>query len=229
MAAAFIGQIRRGCAPGYGVLRRLRNSGLALLLPIAAAAEPLTIAALGDSLTQGYGLPTEDGFVPQMEAWLQAQGADVVLINAGVSGDTTAGGLSRVGWTLTPDVDLLIVALGGNDMLRGIDPALTRQNLDGILQAATQAGVRVLLVGMEAPGNFGPEYKAEFDAIYPELAKIHETALFPNFFGGLLDGDRAAAMQVYMQSDNIHPNAEGVGQIVAAMGPVLLDFMQALD
>jgi acyl-CoA thioesterase I len=214
---------------GYGVFRQMRNGAFAIALPFAAAAEPVTIAALGDSLTQGYGLATEDGFVPQMQAWLQAQGMDVEMINAGVSGDTTAGGLSRVGWTLAPEVDVMIVALGGNDMLRGIDPALTRSNLSGILTAAAQAGVRVMLVGIEAPGNFGPEYKADFDAIFPELAQEFGAGLFPNFFEGLMKGDRNLAIQVYMQSDGIHPNAEGVAQIVDAMGPVLMDMIQARD
>jgi acyl-CoA thioesterase-1 len=207
----------------------LRNLCLTFLMPIAAAAEPVTIAALGDSLTQGYGLPTEQGFVPQLERWLQAQGMDAVVVNAGVSGDTTAGGLSRVGWTLTPDVDVMIVALGGNDMLRGIDPALTRNNLDGILSAAADAGVEVFLVGMEAPGNFGPDFKTDFDAIYPDLAQIHGAALFSNFFEGLLKGDRGTAMQAFMQDDGIHPNADGVGQIVAAMGPALLNMLQSAE
>ena len=101
-----------------------------------ARAEPVTIAALGDSLTQGYGLPQEAGFVPQLQDWLRAEGADVVLINAGVSGDTTAGGAARVDWTLTPEVDAMIVALGGNDLLRGIDPGVSRENLDKILAVA---------------------------------------------------------------------------------------------
>ncbi|MEX0309274.1 MAG: GDSL-type esterase/lipase family protein, partial [Tateyamaria sp.] len=113
-----------------------------------AAAEPVTIAALGDSLTQGYGLPIEQGFVPQLQAWLTQAGHDVQVINAGVSGDTTQGGLSRVAWTLTPDVDAMIVALGGNDLLRGIGPEVSRANLDGIVQAATEAGVEVLVIGM---------------------------------------------------------------------------------
>ncbi|TCP21804.1 acyl-CoA thioesterase-1 [Rhodovulum adriaticum] len=189
----------------------------------AAQAEQITIAALGDSLTQGYGLPQEDGFVPQMQAWLRAQGADVQVINAGVSGDTTAGGLSRVGWTLTPDVDAMIVALGGNDLLRGINPAASRANLDGILSAAGDAGVAVLLVGMQAPGNYGPDYKAAFDAMYPDLAATHGTLYFESFLKGLTDlPDRGAAMRDYMQGDGIHPSAAGVALIVQAMGPKVL-------
>jgi len=198
--------------------------------PLATMAQgrTITIAALGDSLTQGYGLPEQDGFVPQLEAWLQGHGADVRLINAGVSGDTTAGGLSRVAWTLTPDVDAMIVALGGNDFLRGIDPASSRANLRAILEAAQVQAVPVLLVGIEASGNYGPDYKADFNAMYPELAAEFGTGLYPSFFDGLLaDGDMAAAREVYLQSDGIHPNAEGVALIVAALGPAVLELMGA--
>ena len=135
-------------------------------LPSLGCADEIVIAALGDSLTQGFGLVQEDGFVPQMQTWLSRQGIDARLINAGVSGDTTAGGLSRVAWTLTPEVDAMIVALGGNDFLRGFAPDVSRANLEGILQAADAAEVEVLLVGMQAPGNYGPDYKLAFDAIY---------------------------------------------------------------
>lgn len=199
--------------------------GIAFLWPGMLAAEEVVIAALGDSLTQGYGLVTEDGFVPQLQTWLQAQGADVRLINAGVSGDTTAGGLSRAAWTMTPDVDGMIVALGGNDLLRGIDPSVSRANLDGILQAAAEADVAVLLVGMQAPGNYGPEYKAAFDTIYPDLAETYETLLAPSFFAGISAENDLAEARAYMQADGIHPNAEGVIKIVAELGPDVLDLI----
>ena len=191
-----------------------------------AAADEVTIAALGDSLTQGFGLVPEDGFVPQLERWLGAQGAEVRLINAGVSGDTTAGGLSRVAWTLTPDVDAMIVALGGNDVLRGIGPEVARANIDGILSAAEEAEVSVLLVGIEAPGNYGPAYKAEFEAIYPELSDAYGTLLAPSFFEGL-PGSDPAALAPFLQADNIHPNAEGVRRIVEALGPRVLELITA--
>lgn len=206
--------------------------GVVLVLSGPVAAEPLVIAALGDSLTQGYGLPAEDGFVPRLQSWLDENGADVTLINAGVSGDTTAGGLSRVGWTLTPDVDGMIVALGGNDLLRGLDPSVSRENIDGILQAAEDADVEVLLVGMTAPGNFGPEYKASFDAIYPDLAAQYETVFLESFFQGLaVDGKlpELSQAQAYFQADGVHPNAEGVNRIVAAMGPKLLDLIDTIE
>ena len=190
----------------------------------AAAAEPVTIAALGDSLTQGYGLAQADGFVPQLQAWLDAQGAKVTLINAGVSGDTTAGGAARVAWTLTPDVDAMIVALGGNDMLRGLAPADARSNLDSILRAAQQAGVEVLLVGMRAPGNFGPDYKTKFDALYPALAQEYGTGFVPDFLGAITgDGADPSAINGRMQADGIHPNPAGVALIVQALGPSVLD------
>ena len=194
------------------------------LWPVTVAADDVVIAALGDSLTQGYGLPQEQGFVPQLQTWLAGQGVDAQLINAGVSGDTTAGGLSRVGWTLTPDVDAMIVALGGNDLLRGIDPAVTRANLAGILEAARTSQVDVLIVGMTAPGNFGPEYKEAFDAIYPELAEQYNALYTPNFFAGLeVEGGDPASVRQFMQPDGIHPNAEGVGKIVQALGPFVAD------
>lgn len=185
------------------------------------------MAALGDSLTQGYGLPAGEGFVPQLEAWLEERGADVALVNAGVSGDTTAGGLSRVDWTLTEEVDAMVVALGGNDLLRGIDPSESRRNLDGILSAADAAGVEVLLVGMEAPGNYGPEYKAAFDGMYGALADKWEVPLAGNFLGALTElPDRQAAMRDYMQDDGIHPNADGVALVVEALGPDVLDLVE---
>jgi acyl-CoA thioesterase-1 len=223
--------IRSAVLPaGYGAIRAARNLCATLVLTIMPAmADPVTVAALGDSLTQGYGLPEADGFVLQLERWLVTQGADVRVLNAGVSGDTTQGGLSRVGWTLTDDVDALIVALGGNDLLRGIDPAVSRANLDGILRAAGERGLPVLLVGMQAPGNYGPEYKAAFDAMYPELADQHSALLFEGFLAPLANlPDRDAAMATLMQPDGIHPSAAGVAVIVEAMGPSVLSLIERI-
>ena len=201
-----------------------------ILLSGAALAEPVTIAALGDSLTQGYGLPADQGFIPQLQRWLNDAGQDVQMINAGVSGDTTAGGLSRIGWTLTDEVDAVIVALGGNDMLRGIDPAVARANLDGILEIAGEAGLPVLLVGMDAPPNYGPDYVAAFEAMYPELAETHGALLHDNFLGALAAlEDRDLALRKYMQGDGIHPNAEGVALIVEDLGPSVSDLVEEAD
>ncbi|WP_375254442.1 arylesterase [Yoonia sp.] len=192
----------------------------------AAHAETVTIAALGDSLTAGYGLSQQDGFVPQLEAWLLAQGADAAVMNAGVSGDTTAGGLSRAAWTLTPEVDAMIVALGGNDFLRGLDPAVSRANLDGILAAGRDAGVEMLLVGLSVGANYGLDYKREFEAMYVDLATKYDVPLYPDFAAGL----RAASgmqdgMSEFLQADGIHPNTQGVSVIVAAMGPAVLELI----
>lgn len=195
------------------------------LLAGVALAEPLTLVALGDSLTQGYGLPQADGFVPQLEAWLRAKGADVTVVNAGVSGDTTAGGRARVDWTLTPDVDALIVNLGGNDLLRGIDPAASRANLDAILTAAGDRGLPVLLVALRAPGNYGPAFKAAFDAIYPDLAAKHGTLLTENFFAPLTDQQSRLRSPDLMQPDGIHPSAAGVALIVDYIGPKVIELL----
>lgn len=215
-----MGAIRALVKRTYGSAAAFGKAFALVLAPVVANAE-VTVAVLGDSLTHGFGLPPEAGFVPQMQNWLTAQGAEVTLINAGVSGDTTAGGLSRAAWTLTPEVDVLIVALGGNDLLRGIDPAASKTNLSGILQVAKDAGVQAVLVGMEAPGNYGPDYKATFDAIYPALAKDFDAPLIPTFFMGYPEGG-LAEVQPLMQADGIHPNADGVKTVVEAMGPLLL-------
>lgn len=198
----------------------MRNCTIALsLVATPAFAEPLTLVALGDSLTQGYGLPVEDGFVPQLQEWLADNGQEVTVVNAGVSGDTTAGGLARLDWSLSPDVDAMIVNLGGNDLLRGLEPAGSRANLDAILAGAQARGLPVLLVGMSAPGNYGPDYKAAFDAIFPELAATYAADLVPNFFAAILDPETRRFADGTMQDDGIHPNAEGVARIVAHIGP----------
>ena len=197
----------------------------------AVQAETVTVAALGDSLTAGYGLMPDDGLVAQLEDWLTAEGADVDIINAGVSGDTTAGGLSRVDWTLTPEVDAMIVTLGGNDYLRGIDPAVSRANLDGILAAGQAAGVDMLLVGLKVGGNYGADYKQAFEAMYTDLAEQYDVPLYPDFLSALrAQGDAAGSVARWMQADGIHPNREGVALIVADLGPVVLDLVtQAAD
>ncbi len=211
----------------YGALRRIRNVTFAWIVSsIAAVAEPVAVVALGDSLTQGYGLPEDEGFVPQMQAWLDAAGHEAVIINAGVSGDTTAGGLARLDWSLTPDVDALIVNLGGNDMLRGIDPAVARANLDAILSAAKDRALPVLLVGLPAPGNYGPDYKQAFDAIFPDLAAQYGTGLEVNFFAPLLNGNGAMVSPDVMQEDGIHPSAKGVTLIVNGLGPKVVELLQ---
>jgi acyl-CoA thioesterase-1 len=218
----------------YGASRPLRKPlaklamGAALLVVLGtgwgavapAAAGPLRLVALGDSLTQGYGLPPEEGLTAQLQAWLAARGEDVVVINAGVSGDTTAGGRARMGWTLAEGADALIVALGGNDLLRGLDPAMSRANLAAILDDAAARGIAVLLIPIEAPGNYGPAYSRSFDAIFPDLARREGVMLGTSFLDPLMKtGDPADVVRELLQSDGLHPSAKGVQRIVEVLGP----------
>lgn len=196
------------------------------------AGEPITVAALGDSLTAGYGLSRDQGFVPRMEAWLRARGHDVRIVNAGVSGDTTAGGASRIDWTLTPDVDAVSVALGGNDFLRGIDPATSRANLERIMARIEAAELPALMIGLVASPNYGAAWKAAFDAMYPEIAEAHGAAYAPSFFAGMTraaGGGLPAQLRPYMQADGIHPNAVGVVLVVETLGPYYEALIEAAD
>jgi len=199
-------------------------AGLVLVtLPAAsrAGAAGAVIAMLGDSLTAGYGLPDGQGLVPQLQGWMDRQGIEAHLVNAGVSGDTTAGGLARLDWTLTPDVTALVVELGANDMLRGLPPSEARANLDQILARAADRKLKVLLIGFHAPGNWGPDYKTQFDAIFPDLAAKYHVPLYPDYFAALksVDDGSAATRAELMQGDGLHPSAKGVGLIVPALGP----------
>lgn len=211
---------------GAGALASKAVLALTLAWGSAAASDQVHIFALGDSLTQGYGLLEPEGFVPQLRAWLAERGHDVRIVNGGVSGDTTAGGLSRVEWSLTPEIDAMIVTLGGNDLLRGLDPAETRSNLSGILDVAEAQDLEVLLIGMEAPGNYGADYKTDFDSIYPDLAAEYGALHVESFFGGLMqDGQPPEDLSEVMQADGIHPNAEGVRRIVETLGPRVEDLI----
>lgn len=211
----------RGCSKAVqGILVTASLTFASAFVATAARAETVHLLALGDSLTQGYGLIEEEGFVPQLRAWLAERGHDVRVVNGGVSGDTTAGGLSRVEWSLTPEIEGMIVTLGGNDLLRGIDPAASRANIEGILQVAQAKDIEVLLIGMTAPGNFGAAYKTAFDAIYPELAEQYGTLYMADFFEGLMvDGAAPEDRSSVMQADGIHPNAQGVKKVLTAVGP----------
>ncbi len=198
-----------------------------VVVPLTAQAQTITIAALGDSLTAGYGLRNGQGFVPQLQAWLDARDADVKLINAGVSGDTTRGGLARLDWTLQPSVDAMILALGGNDLLRGTNPASSARNLDRIIVGAQEKGVPVLLVGLVASRNFGPEFKGAFDGMYPELAARHDVLYEKDFLGPITAKTATAGLLAkYLQSDRLHPNAAGVGLIVENLGPRVLELAE---
>lgn len=168
---------------------------------------------LGDSLTAGYGLPVADALPTRLQARLEEQGLAVRIRNAGVSGDTTAGGRARLAWSLAEQPDAVIVALGGNDGLRGIDPAETRANLDAILTELDRRGVKALLAGMVAPPNLGRDYGRAFDRVFPALAEKHGVAFYPFLLAGV------AARPRLNQPDGIHPNAEGVAVIVERLAP----------
>jgi acyl-CoA thioesterase-1 len=185
----------------------------ALLLAAPVDAQPLRILALGTSLTQGYGLPPGTEFTTQLEAALKANGVDARIENAGVSGDTSAGGLSRLDWSLADHPEAAIVELGSNDMLRGIPPAETEKNLRAILSRLQKAHVAVLLTGMMAQRNLGADYAKEFDGIYPRLAKDYNVVFYPF----ILDG--VALNPKLNQADGMHPNPAGVKVIVARIMP----------
>jgi len=187
---------------------------IAAAAPKAGAAEG-TIVAFGDSLTAGYGLPAEDAFPSRLEAYLRARGHDWRVINAGVSGDTSAGGLARLDWALADKPDLVILELGSNDGLRGLSAEAMEENLDRILARLEAAGVRVLLAGMRAPPNLGPDYAEGFEAVYPRLAEKYGVPFYPFFLDGV------AAVPALNQPDGIHPNEAGVAEIVRRIGPLV--------
>jgi len=179
----------------------------------SAAAEPIRIVALGDSLTAGPGLAADSAFPARLEAALRARGHDVTVVDAGVSGDTARDGLARLDWSVGPDADAVIVELGANDALRGTDPAITRAALDAILTRLADRGLPVLIAGMLAPPNLGDAYAAAFNPIYGELAEEHGAELYPFFLDGVAGDSR------FNLKDGIHPNADGVGIIVERILP----------
>ena len=194
---------------------------LALLwfAPAASAAPPPRLLVLGDSLTAGYGLKAEDGFTAQLQVALKDAGRDVVVLNAGVSGDTTAGGRARIGWALGDKPDAVIVELGANDGLRGLDPKATFDNLDAIIADIRRAGLPVLLTGMLAPPNLGRDYADDFNAVFPRLAEQHDVLFYPFFLAGV------AAKPDLNQDDGIHPNPKGVRAVVDRILPYVLDLL----
>jgi acyl-CoA thioesterase I len=169
----------------------------------------------GDSLTAGYGLMPEQALPARLEAWLRAHGLPARVVDAGVSGDTTSGGLARLDWALADKPDLVILALGANDALRGIDPATVRANLDTMLKKIKASGAKVLILGMLAPPNWGEAYDHAFDKIFPELARTHQATLYPFFLAGV------AMNPKLNQPDGLHPNARGVEVLVGRIGPIV--------
>ena len=186
---------------------------MAMAWPALAADKPVRIVAFGDSLTAGLGLPAQDAFPAKLQAALKAKGLAANVVNAGVSGDTASAGLERLEWSVPDGTDGIILELGANDALRGLDPALTQKALNEILDKLAARRIPVLLAGMKAPRNLGSDYTARFDAIYPALASTHPVVFYPFFLEGV------AADPHLNQGDGLHPNAAGVDVIVARILP----------
>lgn len=180
----------------------------------------MKIMAFGDSLSAGYGLIGAESFPAQLEATLKAKGYNAKVLNAGVSGDTTSGGLDRITWALVDNPDLVILELGANDALRGLDPALVEENLDSMLKILIKNDKKILLAGMYAPPNYGEAYQKEFNAIYPRLAKRHDVILYPFFLEGV------AGNPDLNLDDGIHPTGEGVAVIVGNILPYVEKVMK---
>jgi acyl-CoA thioesterase I len=180
---------------------------------VTAADRPVNIVVLGDSLAAGLGLTVGDAFPAKLARALKAKGVAVTVVNAGASGDTASGGLGRLDWSVPPGTDAVILELGANDALRGLDPALTKTALDAILRKLSSRHIAVLLTGMRAPPNLGPDYGRDFDAIYPALASTHPVVFYPFFLDGVVGDPKLN------QGDGMHPNAAGVDAIVARILP----------
>jgi len=187
---------------------------LGLLLAPAQAA-PVRIVMLGDSIAAGYGLPPSQALPARLEAALKARGHDVTIENAGVSGDTAAGGLARLDWSVPDGTDAVIVELGANDMLRGLDPKVTREALTAIVERLRARRIEVMLTGMLASRNLGPDYQRAYDQIFPDLAKAYDLVYYPFLL------DRVALDRSLNQPDGIHPNEKGVAVMVERMVPAV--------
>ncbi len=186
-----------------------------LVLSGQAAADPYKIVGFGDSLMAGYGLDAGQGFPEQLESALRKAGHDVVIVNAGVSGDTTSGGLARLDWSIPDDTRMVILELGANDMLRGIEPQITKQNLNEMIERLQAKKIAVVLAGMLAAPNLGPDYQAAFDAIFPDLSTKYGIPLYPFFLDGV------AGEPAYQLDDGMHPNAAGVQRMVDRVLPLI--------
>jgi acyl-CoA thioesterase-1 len=222
--------MRRGSrrSSGYGVARVCVNAVAAIALmflsaSVDAQAKPIRILAFGASIIAGYGLEEQDGLPAQLEKALRARGIDATVINSGVSGETSAGGLARLDWALADDPDLVIVDLGGNDALRGLDPQATEANLDAIVARLKREGRGVLIAGMLAPPNLGADYAAAFNAVFRDVAERHDVVLYPFILDGVVMDPKLN------QEDGIHPNAAGVKVIVERMLPSVLEAIERLD
>ncbi len=198
-------------------------AGLLIAFALPSRAETLKLVGFGDSLMAAYDLAKEEGFPARLETALKERGHDVEVADAGVSGDTTSGGLSRLDWSVPDGADGVILELGANDALRGVSPENTRENLEAMIERLDERGIPVLLAGMLAPPNMGPGYEDRFNAIYPELAEKYDLVLYPFF----LDGVAAEAGMVL--SDGMHPNAAGVEEMVKRFVPVAEKFIARIE
>lgn len=204
-----------------GIKRFAVVAASALCFLSAARAEPVEIIGFGDSLMAGYNLAQGEGFTDQLAAALKAAGLETEVINAGVSGDTSTGGMERLDWSVPETADIVILELGANDMLRGITPAITRANLDAMIVKLKEKGVTVILAGMRAAPSMGATFQADFDPIYPDLARAHDLPLYPFFLDGV------ATAPDLLLGDGMHPNAKGVAEMVRRMLPIVEDAIRA--
>jgi acyl-CoA thioesterase-1 len=205
-----------------GVLMAVMSADPVAAQALATAAKPIKLAVLGDSLTAGYGLPAAAAFPVRLQKALKDKGIEVDAVNAGASGDTASGGRDRLDWSIPEGTEAVIVELGANDALRGIDPAVTRAALEDIIKKLQARRIPVMLCGMYAPRNLGPDYVAKFDPIYPELAKAYDVPLYPFFLDGV------AGDQTLTQPDGLHPTAAGVDDIVTRILPTVQAFLGPL-
>jgi acyl-CoA thioesterase-1 len=201
--------------------RVLIAAGLTMLPIQALAARGKVVTILGDSITAGYGLPAQAALPAQLHQALLALGVDNIVRGAGVSGDTTADGAARVDFSIQPGTAVVVVALGGNDLLQGIDVKVTRANLERILKRLLERHVTVVLAGLKAPPQIGRGYARDFDAIFPSLAKTYGALLYPNLLSGV------AGVPALNQADGIHPNPRGVRIIVKGLAPVVARAIRA--
>jgi acyl-CoA thioesterase-1 len=203
------------CMAAFAVVATMAGAAI-------AQARPLSIVALGDSLSAGFGLPAEAAFPAKLEKALRARGHDVEIVNAGVSGDTASAGLDRLDWSIPDGTDGVIVELGANDMLRGLDPAVPRRAIEDIVERLKARGIPVMLAGMYATPNLGADYARSFDRLYPDIAKKHDLVLYPFFLAGV------AGEGNLNLPDGLHPTAQGVEVIVSRILPVVESFLATL-
>jgi len=220
MAIKFMGKFFGAVVSLAKILSPAAVFSLAVIAALPARAEPFSIVGFGDSLMAGYDLGPAEGFTDSLQAALRERGHDVTVANAGVSGDTTSGGLSRLDWSVPDGTDLVILELGANDMLRGIEPASTEKNLEEIITRLKARGIGIVLVGMYAAPNLGPDYRQAFDAIYPRLAEKYDLPLVPFFLEGVAGN---ASLQL---ADGMHPNAQGIDLMVKNVLPKVEPLIQ---